>query len=122
MSYPIGGIVSVYAAPLCLRRGHGIGNFCGSLFRWVQPLLWLGYKAVGRETLRTGGKILTDIAENKSPEVRPRGIVSKHVTESVQNLISNLRGGGSKLARGVTSVTKKSMRSKRARVIKTDIS
>jgi hypothetical protein len=26
-------------------------------------------KAVGRETLRTGGKILTDIAENKSPEV-----------------------------------------------------
>jgi len=26
----------------------------------------------GGETLRTGGKILTDIADNKSPEVTPR--------------------------------------------------
>jgi len=31
-----------------------------------------------RETLRTGGKILTDIAENKSPEVCPKDIVSTH--------------------------------------------
>jgi hypothetical protein len=57
---------------------------------------------VGRETLRTGGKILTDIAENRAPELRPKDIVSKHVTESVQNLIGNLRGGGRKRARGVS--------------------
>ena len=36
------------------------------------------------ETLRNGAKILTGIAENKSPEVSPRDIVSKHVTESMQ--------------------------------------
>jgi hypothetical protein len=77
---------------------------------------------VVRETLRTGGKILTDIAENKSPELSLKEIVSKHVTESVQNLIGNLRGGGRKRARAVSSVTKKRKKAKRARVIKRDIS
>jgi len=78
-------------------------------------------KAVSRETLRTGGKILTDIAENKSPEVKPKVIVSKHVTESVQNPIGNLRSGWRKRARGVTSLTKKRKKAKRAHVIKRDI-
>ena len=79
-------------------------------------------KAVGRETLRTGGNILTDIAENKSPELSPNDIGSKHVTESMQNLIGNVRGGGCKRARGVPSVTKKRKKAKCARVIKRDIS
>ena len=48
--------------------------------------------------LLTGGKILTDIAENKSPQLSPKDIVSKHVTKSVQILIGNLRGGGRKRA------------------------
>ena len=51
--------------------------------------------------LRARCKILTDIAENKSPEVSPRDILSKHVTESLQYLIGNLRGGGRKRARVV---------------------
>jgi hypothetical protein len=70
---------------------------------------------VGHETLRTGGKILSDNAENKSPELIPKDIVSKHVTESVQNLIGNLHGGGRKRARGVLR-----KKAKRARVIKRD--
>ena len=71
---------------------------------------------MGRETLRTAGKILTDITENKSPELRPKDIVSKHVTESVQDLIGNVRGGGRKRTRGVSR-----KKAKRARVIKRDI-
>ena len=39
-----------------------IRKFFGSLFRWVRTLLWREAKAVGRETLRTGGKIIDDIA------------------------------------------------------------
>ena len=70
---------------------------------------------MGRETLRTGGKILTDIAENKSPELSPKDIGSKHVTESVQNLIGNMRGGGRRRDRGVSR-----KKAKRARVIKRD--
>jgi len=66
--------------------------------------------------LRTGSKILTDIAENRSPELSPKYIVSKHVTESVQNLIGNLCGGGRKRTRGVSREM-----AKLARVIKRDI-
>jgi len=76
---------------------------------------------VGRETLRTGGKILTDIAETKSPEVSPKDIVSKYVIESLQNLIGYLRGGERKRAISVASATKRWKRAKLARVIKSDI-
>jgi len=76
---------------------------------------------VGRETLSTGGKILTDIAVNKSPEVSPKDILSKHVTESMKNLKGNLRGGDCKWATVVTSVTKKRKNAKRVRVIKREI-
>ena len=41
-NYP--GIGFFYSAPLYLQRGHGIGNFFGSLFRWVHPILWSGPK------------------------------------------------------------------------------
>ena len=78
---------------------------------------------MGHETLRTGGKILTDIAENKLPEVSHKVIVSSHVTEFVQNLIGNLRGGGRKRTKCVAKVTsvKKKKMANRARVIKRDI-
>jgi hypothetical protein len=69
-----------------------------SAVSFVGFVTWRLAKAVVRQMLRTGGKILTDIAENRSPEVSPKDIVSKHVTESVQNLIGNLRGGGRKRA------------------------
>jgi len=59
---------------------------------------------VDHETLFAVGMILTDIAENRSPELSPKDIVSKHVTESVQNLIGSMLGGGRKRARGVSSV------------------
>jgi len=69
-----------------------MGNFFGNLFRWVHPLLWSGAKRVGRQTLRTGGKILTDIAERSPTDV----------SEYAQNLISELRGRGRKRAREAT--------------------
>jgi hypothetical protein len=76
----------IYSIPPFVQRGHCINIFLSGLFRVVRPLLWSGAKAVGRETLRTGGRILTDIAENKSPNGSAGDIVSKHVTESARNL------------------------------------
>jgi len=63
--------------------------------------MWSGAKVVGRETLPTGVKILTDIAE-RSPKntTTARDIVSKHVTESAEKLISKLRGRCRKRASG----------------------
>ena len=89
------GIGPFYSAPLYLQRGHGLGNCSGSLFRWVRSLLWSGTNAVGRETLHNGGKILIDIAERSPTETTT---VSKHMTESAQNLISKLRARGRKRA------------------------
>ena len=50
-----------------------------------------------------------------------KDIVSKHVSESVQNIISNLRGGGRERARVVSSMTKKRKNAQRGRVIKRGI-
>jgi hypothetical protein len=51
-----------------------------------------GVKAVSREALRTGGKILTDIADT---DTKPRDIIAKHVDESA-HLTQKLRGRGRK--------------------------
>jgi len=94
------GIGPVYPAPLYLQRGHGIGNFFGSLLRWVRPLLLSGIKELGSETLRTSGKILTDIAERSPTDTTSAGDkVSKHVNECAQKLISTLWGRGRKRTR-----------------------
>jgi len=113
------GIGPIYSAPLYFQRGHGIGSFFGTLFRFVRPLLW----TVGP----TGGKIITDIAKNKSPEVCGEDIVSKHVgdavTESTRRLVITLLGRGLKRVRQEKREGKKPKKTpaKRACVIKSDI-
>ena len=56
----------------------------------VKHFLWSGTKTVGRETLSTGWKILSDNANNDSPIVGD--IVSKHA----RDLIFKLKGRGHK--------------------------
>ena len=57
----------------------------------VRPILWSGAKTVGRETLPTGGKILSDMADNNAGT--PSGdIFSKHARE----LVGKLKGRGRK--------------------------
>jgi len=89
------GIGRVYATPPVLERGNGIGSFLSGLLRVVRLILWSGDIVLGREMLRTGDDILTDI-DRSSPDQNPRDIVSKHVTASTQNLFTNLWGRGSK--------------------------
>ena len=82
----------VYAVPLFHQRCYGIGSFLGVLWRVVRPILWRGAKTVGREPLRTGGKILTGIAEKDSPNEKPLDIISRRVPEAAQNVIIKFRG------------------------------
>jgi hypothetical protein len=111
----------IYASTPFVQRGHGIGSFLGGLFRMVKPILVRGARTLGRETLRTGGKILTDIAD-KEPSVKVRDIVSKHVSDTTKGLVTKLRGGGGlKRKRASTKTKKKTVSSKRAKVIKRDI-
>ena len=62
------GFGPFYSTPPFLQLGHGIGNFFGSLFRWVKPVLWKGAKAFGRETLRTGGKVFPILQKSDHPK------------------------------------------------------
>ena len=78
-------------------------------------------QSCGSRDIAYGRQDPSDISENKSPELSPKDIVSKHMTESGQNLIGNLRGGGRKRARGVLSVMNKRKKAQRACVIKRDI-
>jgi len=43
--------------------------------------------------MRTGGKILADLAQNTNSDVTPRDIVSKRLSESTQNLIGKVLCG-----------------------------
>ena len=76
-----------------LASSVGFAHYCG---------------AVGRETLRTVGKILTDIPESRPTDTTTAGyIVSKHVSVSAHNLISKFRGRGLKRARKALGCKKK---------------
>jgi len=69
-----GGVGPIYSVPTFVQRGHGLGSLLGDLFRSIRPFLFTGLriaaKALGREALRTGGKILTDIADNPQTGLR----------------------------------------------------
>jgi len=88
------GIGPIYPAPHFLERGYGIGSFLAALWRVVRPVLWSGAKILVRETLRTGGDILADIARLTNED--PRDILSRRLNETTQNLIGKLWGRGRK--------------------------
>ena len=92
------GLDLIYSVLPFVQRRHGIGSFLSGLFRLVRSVLWSGVKAVGRETIRTGGRILSDLADYTAGDFKPRHIIAKHVSDSAQNLTQKLRGRGCKRA------------------------
>jgi len=104
------GIGPIYSIPPFIQRGHGIGSFLRGLWRTVRPLLWSSTKSLGRKALRTGGKIMTEIADNPS---QTGDILSQHATETTQIIIKKLRGGSRK-----TTASRKHHIAKRAKITK----
>ena len=84
-----------------------------------KPILWSGAKSIGKETLkalgreaiRTGTNIIRDIAEN--PPTQTTDIISKHVSDSTQNIINKLRGSGPRKRKRAASVTVRNARRKK---------
>lgn len=58
-----GGIEHVYIGTPN-QRGHGVGSFLGGIFRKILPLFSRGARAVGKEALRSGLNILSDVGHN----------------------------------------------------------
>jgi hypothetical protein len=80
---------------------------------------------MGREALRIGGNIITNIAANKSPDVEARDIVGKRLGESAHNIVRKMRGGEGKRKRACTLRKTQSKRGstprKKVELIKRDI-
>ena len=88
------GVGPIYSLPPYIQRGHGIGDYLGPLFRALKPAFFTGAKsagkALGRAALRTGGKILSEIADN--PQINYKDIISKNVQDSFQNWRTTMMG------------------------------
>jgi len=103
------GIGPVYSVSPFVQRGHGIGSFLRGLWRTVRPVLWSGAKSLGREALRTGGNIMTEIAPNPG---QTGDTLSKHATETTQNIIKKFRGGGRKREHLPTTIRPRELKSR----------
>jgi hypothetical protein len=55
-----------YYAGRSNQRGHGLGSIFGGLFRAALPLIRRSAIAVGKQALRTGGEIMTDISRGEN--------------------------------------------------------
>jgi hypothetical protein len=88
----------IYSLPPFHQRGQGIGDIFCSFLRIITPWVFSGIKsagkgaakALGREALRKGSRILTDIADN--PQTGYRDIISKHVLDTFKNLSARMMG------------------------------
>jgi hypothetical protein len=90
-----GEIGPVHKASFRMQRGHGIGSFFKGLFRFVKPLFYSGAKA-GKEALKTGSNILTDLL-NKEPDQQIGQILKSRFDEekdTLEHKIKNMTGSG----------------------------
>jgi hypothetical protein len=111
--FSTGGIEPVYSVQQFVQRGHWICSILSNPFRLVRPVIWSGVKAVGKQSLRIGSKILSDIVDT---ERKPRDIIASHVGAYAQNLIQKLRVGGRK-----RSAPLRRLKTKKPNLIKRDI-
>jgi hypothetical protein len=61
------------------QRGHGIGSVLGGLFRSALPML----KRVGKQAIRTGSKIVSDIASGK----KFSDVALQRISEGISGLV-----------------------------------
>lgn len=77
-----GGISNVYVGSPN-QRGHGIGSFLGGLFRRIIPLLKQGARTVGKEALRAGVNVASDVLDSG---MHPREAFKMRLRESGETL------------------------------------
>lgn len=83
-----GSGMSHFYSGLPYQKGYGLGSFLGGLFRTVFPLFKSGAQAVGREALRAGSHVLTDMATGSDSLSTS---LKRHAGEAGSNLASSLK-------------------------------
>ena len=94
------------------QRGHGLGSILSGFFRSAMPILRRGLSFFGKEALRTGARIATDVADGQPLGVAARRRVGERINEIVPGLIA--QSGSGKRRRRIKS-------KRRQKVVKKDI-
>jgi hypothetical protein len=97
------------------QRGHGLGSILAGFFRQALPIIKKGLGFFGKEAIRTGAKIASDVVErgqNVGDSTKKR--VSERINEFVPGLIPQ-SGSGVRRGRKRKRTTKKVGVSKRRR-------
>lgn len=125
-----GGVRNVFTGST-FQRGRGVGAWLGGLFRHILPYVTSGARAVGKETLRAGIKVLDDVANagvNFKEAVKTRaGESGRNLKRKAAEKISEImKGSGYKTTRRnkrrrqsrKTHATVRTARTKRKKVVK----
>jgi len=83
-----GEIGPVFRDGFRVQRGNGIGSFLRGLFRFANPLLYSGAKAVRKKALKIGSNMITDIL-NKEPEQLVGNSFKNRFSQAKGNLEKN---------------------------------
>lgn len=73
------------------QRGHGLGNFFRSLGRTVMPLISKGARAIGKQVLRTGAEVASDVlsGENVGESIKKRSKAA--ASDALDNYLNRKR-------------------------------
>jgi len=99
------------------QRGHGLGSMLSSFFRSAWPVIKSGLGFLGKQALKTGAEIATDVSEGKSFKDAAKQHVSRRINEFVPGLIpqsgSGIRRRRNKRKTSVSGKTKSGKKRKR---------
>lgn len=87
------------------QRGSGLFSALGGLFKTIIPLLKSGAKAVGKEALKVGTSVLTDVASTgRSPKESLRSRLKEagsNLKRKADEKIDLMLGSGMRRLRGI---------------------
>lgn len=87
------------------QKGSGLGSILSGLFRSAMPILKRGLKFFGKEALRTGARIATDVADGQSLKESAKRRVTERINDYVPGLIA--QSGSGKRRRRIKSKRRK---------------
>lgn len=101
-----------------IQRGRGLSDAFGAIIKWITPLLLSSSKAIGREALRSGSEVLSNIGSKPIKELlkEQAGKSLKNLTdkaaENLKRMNSEKQQGGSikRVKKRSTTVIKASSR------------
>lgn len=107
----------LYKSPRYIQKGRGIGDFFGSVYRGLQPLITSGLSVLKDEGLKTTASIINNIGRKPLDDIlkeEGRRVVHSLADRGINKMCSG-RQGGKGIKRKRRS-TRTHLRSKRKRV------